>query len=190
MIRQGIEEPQYISYKLFKRVLWKRFIGYRPVSRETIDILNLVKASEGILEQYMDAAGGKENAYIIDLLRDIATLKSRIVRIHHVIESLKLEYSQSLADTLLDCGILQPITPETDLDKVQQQIKMLEGDLERRQKEYEGLNKKGDKPSREVFERIMVQVDPKINAKDITTYRFCILFNDLKRKADGQRKGR
>lgn len=137
--------------------------------------LHLIQASENILAQYFDAAGGVDNLpYILQLVA-IAKLQSRIERIKAISASLRNAKSEELIKALKKLGIYSLETADDGIKRFEAQLATLQKELNR--------PKKGTAPTYEMFDKILAEIDPKLTAEEITTERFCTLYNKLKTKA-------
>lgn len=165
-----------------------------PENKEDVpDILQLVKLGEQIKMEFADASGGKDNSKYIRLISDIAKLENKLMRVNELINS----YERSNSDELLQCLKEQGINGNTP-EQMRVSTKRFELDLDRNKKALQAMAENSvEPPTRIMFDKILAQIDPKLRPEDITTFRYCTLYNTLKDKAKevekqqhGRRKGK
>lgn len=150
--------------------------------------LELLKAWEDIQIQFADAFSYGNSKHTVELLADIARLESRIVTIENICDSLLISRNEQLIKQLAKYGIIRPFTEESYLDDVAFARSFLGNytiQLSQKRKEYEAMTAGStETPRPEVFDQILAEIDPKLKPEDISTMRFCTLYNKLKRKAE------
>lgn len=156
------------------------------------DILEVVKESESIYLQYLDASGGDDIENYVSTTAKIAKLESRIARVNKTVENLRIHYTQALADTLKDMGIRVKVTSIDQLDSVLVDVKRFELDLYKLRQQQDKANKSESKQDIRqqyaMFDKILAKIDPKLTKYEIDTARFCSLYSDLKQRAKALEK--
>lgn len=152
-------------------------------------MVELAKIGDDLRTQFFDACNDDISA-VSSLIR-LAQLESKIERIQAIVDRLRLGYSKDIADLLKGLGIPHVVkedTIENDLKVVVSHAKryVLEIDLIKKKMQ----SKKSEPATRDMYENILVEIDPKLKASDIDVLRFAVLFNRLKEKArrNGARK--
>lgn len=174
------------------------------------DILELVKAWKVIEAEFSEHIGGSDNLYYIDLLATMGRLESKLERLDYILVSLQVAFNENLVADLKKMGINTVPTPEDlKIEKIQNEAKRWVLQLNQKKAEYLGrqtkatdaeikevlfnfgydlnealalLSDKVEKkpPTYELYEKILSEIDPKLQAKDVTTLRVCILYGKLK----------
>ena len=153
------------------------------------DILECVKVGNELKTQFYD--GCNDDISSVQSYIRLAQLNSKVALINSIIEALNEYYDKELANLLRDLGIPHKVkegTLQKDLRIVANHAKKYSMEIELIEQK---LSSNKSKPAtRDMYENILAEIDPKLNAKDIDTLRFVVLFNRLKEKArrDGSRK--
>lgn len=156
------------------------------------DIINLVDAGEKIKAEFFDCSQGMSG---VDGLKDIIrlqVLESRITRIQAIVDSLQIRYSKELAETLRGLGIRNKVRPESiekDLKRVVNEAQKYVLESEQIMAHLKSKNIKTTQPERKHFENILIEVDPTLRADEIDTYRFCVMYQKLKRQQERANNG-
>lgn len=163
-------------------------IGISYDNYEADDILELVKAGEQIALQYADASGGTDNKQYIQLVGEIQSLDSQIQRIYALAESYHIHPDPAVLEQLRELGI-----NSNTYDIMLNEVKAYELKKELKEAALAKLST-GEKPTMELYEGILAEIDKTLTANQITTIRFCVLYTKLKLKhkqqeKNGRRKG-
>jgi hypothetical protein len=171
------------------------------------DPLQVVEAWEIIYTQFSEALGGVDNVGYLHLLSEIARLELKLDIVHELINSNRKHPDEGIKEQLKKRGIANVENMDIAEAEAKQwvlqlhakKVAYLEKSLKVDQKtakqalhdcDYDveqALNKLNETkpksiPTYEMYDGIILRIDPKLNAADITTERFCGLYKELRRK--------
>lgn len=157
------------------------------------DILNLVDAGEKVKSEFFDYTTGMGSSTGVKEAIKIQQLESRLQRVAAIVDSLSMRYNKELADMLRGLGIITKVKEETlheDLEKVMRETGRFNMEIDQIADYLKSKQVKTEKPKREHFENILTEIDPKLLAEHIDTYRFTVLYQKLKRQQEREPDGR
>lgn len=187
------------------------FSGEQPI--------NLIEAWEQIYTDFTQLMGEGANVAHIHILADIARLESKVDRIYAIMSSLKMFFNPELVEQLKKAGIRNPPTPEDLKEEIiEAETKQWIIQIHERKVSYiskivkenndvikqalvdadyditGAINilqpeSKKNVHTYDMYDKILARIEPTLQPKDITTARFCRLYNDLRRKIKAQEDG-
>lgn len=138
----------------------------------------LGKLPDTLLQEYFDLSGGKDNAAYMMQLVALTKAQSRMDRAIEIVKSLMMQPNDELLKELKKIGLNNPDNIESWCKTQQLKIEKLEKEMR---------PKSNEKPTYQLFDSILAEIDPMLD-DSISTYRFCTLYNKLKQKAKSAEK--